>query len=77
MVGDIVFLAFCVYMLSPACSVVSMLIETNQTSPAMEAPMWIVYLALLVGLVLTIIRLIQKYVCMLLDHKKEKRGLES
>ena len=74
--GDIIFLAFCFYMLSPACKVVAMLMETNQTSPAMEAPMWIVYLSLLVGFILTIIRLIQKYVCMLLDHMKAKRGLE-
>jgi len=75
-IGDVVLLAFCVYMLQPSYNIITKLISTNQTSPAMEAPMWIVYLSLLVGFCLTIFRIVQKYILKVMS-KKSKGGEEA
>ena len=69
-IQDIFFFVFCCYMLPYAFKAVKMLIKTNQHSPAMQIPMYAVYVALLIGLILTIFRLVQKYVIILKDAKK-------
>jgi TRAP-type C4-dicarboxylate transport system permease small subunit len=40
------------------------LIASGQTSTAMRLPMWIVYLGLEIGWILTLLRFVQKYVIM-------------
>lgn len=69
-IGDLFFLGFCLYMLRPSMSTLVNMIAKGQTSPAMEAPMWIVYLSLIVGFCLTIFRLIEKYVRKIVDRRR-------
>ncbi len=75
-IQDIFFFVFCCYMLPYAFKAVKMLIKTNQHSPAMQIPMYAVYVALLIGLILTIFRLVQKYVIILKDAKKVNHTTE-
>lgn len=60
-IGDVFFLGFCIFMIIPGIDVINGLIETKQTSPAMELSMYFVYFSLLIGLLLSIFRLLQKY----------------
>ena len=57
--GDIIFLAFCVIIAVTTYTLVLKQSASGQTSPAMGIPMWIVYLAPCVGFALTSIRQIQ------------------
>jgi TRAP-type C4-dicarboxylate transport system permease small subunit len=68
-IGDAFFLAFCVYMIRPSITTLQGLYRTWQTSPALEIPMFFVYLSLLVGFILTILRLLQKYYMMIFKKK--------
>ena len=49
-----------------------MLIASGQKSPAMGVPMYLVYISLMGGFLLTIVRMIQKYV-LLLAGKGDKK----
>jgi TRAP-type C4-dicarboxylate transport system permease small subunit len=71
-IGDIFLLGFCLYLFKPGLKVLKFLIRTNQTSPAMELPMYWVYLALFIGLCLTIFRVIQKYSMSIIKKRKNK-----
>ena len=75
-IQDIFFFVFCCYMLPYAFKAVKMLIKTNQHSPAMQIPMYAVYVALLIGLILTIFRLVQKYVIIFRTAKKTNHTTE-
>ena len=68
--GDAVLFLFCIYMIKPGISVIQLLIRSGQTSPAMGIPMHYVYLSLMFGLVLSILRLIQKYTLLLINWRK-------
>jgi TRAP-type C4-dicarboxylate transport system permease small subunit len=70
--ADLSFLTFSAYMIKPGISVVESLIETGQTSPAGEIPMYIVYAGLLVGFLLVLFRIIQKYIMKFLQKKSPK-----
>jgi TRAP-type C4-dicarboxylate transport system permease small subunit len=61
-IDDVLFLVFAVYLIKPSLRVIQKLIETYQVSPALRMPMYIVYLGLLVGILLTLLRLIQKFI---------------
>ncbi|MDO5022086.1 MAG: TRAP transporter small permease [Eubacteriales bacterium] len=69
-IGDIFFFAFCVYMIGPSITTLKGLWKTWQTSPAMEIPMFFVYISLLFGFILSILRLLQKYY-MLIFKKRD------
>ena len=71
-VCDVGFAPFCIYMIQPGWNVISQLIESGQTSSAMRLPMYIVYLALFCGLILSLIRLVQKYVLKFMGRGKGK-----
>lgn len=60
-IGDVFFIAFLIYMIKPGIDVITFLINTNQTSPAVELPMYIVYFSLLFGIFLSLFRYSQKY----------------
>lgn len=62
---DMVFLAFCVYMVQPAYAGVRALIRNGQTSAAMDMPMYLVYMSLFIGFILAIFRFVQKYVLLI------------
>ena len=59
-VAYLLFLAFAVFIVYYGIMVVGMQISSGQVSPAMGLPMQYVYAAPVVGMILTIIRLIQK-----------------
>lgn len=61
-IQDILFLTFCIYLIKPGINVITKLISTEQTSPALNLYMYYVYVSLLVGLVLALFRFAQKYV---------------
>lgn len=60
LVGDLVMLAFFSYMLYGAWGVTTGMYESGQTSPAIELPMYYVYVATIVGFGLCIVRLLQR-----------------
>lgn len=70
-VCDLGFAFFCVYMLKPGYKVVAQLISSGQTSSAMKLPMFLVYLALFLGLIFSLLRLLQKYILKFLDWRKK------
>lgn len=61
-ITDILVVGFCVFMLRPALNSVQFIFNSGQVSPAMEIPMFVVYIPLAVGLVLSIIRMVEKYI---------------
>lgn len=50
---------FCAALFVYGCQLVSFTIELEQTSPAMEIPMWIPYLAIPIGSALMVLRFLQ------------------
>lgn len=56
---EIIVLVFFAYLFVKSIPVVNMIKESGQTSPAMEIPMYIVYLSAIVGFLLAVIRSIQ------------------
>lgn len=70
--AEISFLIFAIYMISPGFSVIQSLVTTGQTSPAGEIPMYIVYLGLLVGFILVLFRISQKYILKLIQLMQKK-----
>ncbi len=75
-IGDLFFLLFCAYMIKPGITVIYFLKNSNQLSPAMQFPMLFVYAALWIGLLLTIVRLIQKYYLKIKGRQVMKKEAE-
>lgn len=71
-IGDLFFIAFAAYMVKPGIDVIKFLVGTNQTSPALELPMYVVYTSLLLGILLTLIRYLQKYITIIFGKGVEK-----
>lgn len=71
LIGDLIYLSFCCYLVAPGASVLVKLVESNQLSSATLTPMWIVYLSLQVSLILSIFRLVQKWVLRFLNRNRE------
>lgn len=71
LVQDLLFLVFCLIMVQPSLSGVSLLMDSGQTSPAMQVPMFLIYISLLAGFLLAIFRLLQKHALRLLNRNKE------
>ncbi len=74
---DAGFFCFCVYLIKPGINVVSQLYLSAQTSSAMKLPMFLVYLPLLLGLMFSILRLIEKYMLKLAIHFHQKGDAKS
>lgn len=70
---DLGLLAFSIYMIGPGYRVISQLYESHQTSSALGLPMYVVYFALLLGLILMLFRLAQKYVLLFLAVRKHNK----
>lgn len=62
---EVVVLVFFLYLFIKSIPVVDMIIESGQVSPAMEIPMYFVYLSAVVGFLLAVIRTIQSLVQMI------------
>lgn len=70
-VCDLGYASFCIYMLKPGYNVVAQLFTSGQTSSAMKLPMFIVYLPLLIGLILSLLRLVQKYTLKFINFRNK------
>ena len=69
-IGDMIFLGFCIFMIPVGIDLLQFMWGSWQTSPAMGIPMFFVSLSLFAGLVLSILRFIEKYVCLFLGRNK-------
>ena len=73
--GDAAVGVLCALLVRPGWKVVAMLLKTRQLSAALQMPMAYVYLAMLVGVILTIVRILEKYGKKLIRlSKREKEG---
>lgn len=80
-VSDVIMVFFFAYMLSGGVTVTISMIETNQTSPALLLPMYLVYGATMVGFPLSLVRLVQRLYFMVknpeagyMEHLSKGRG---
>ena len=55
-IGDVLFLGFCLFICWTAWGIIGRQLKLEQNSPAMQMPMWILYAAPMVGFGLTAIR---------------------
>lgn len=80
-VSDIIMIFFFAYMLRGGVTVTLSMIETNQTSPALLLPMYLVYGATVIGFPLALVRLVQRLYFMIknpeaayMDHLSQGKG---
>lgn len=71
-ISSLIFLVFCVLLLKSGITLTASMIKNNQVSPAMEIPLWWIYLSIPVGAADMIVRIIQSYL-RTLKAKKEER----
>jgi C4-dicarboxylate transporter, DctQ subunit len=71
-VKTLVVIAFSVVIVSLSLKIMMAQMSMEQTSPALQMPMWIAYAAMPVGCVLMIIRSIQNLVGEFLENRKNK-----
>lgn len=69
--GDVFYMGFCVAMILPGITTVQSVMKMGSSSAAIGLPMWIVYLSFLIGSILTVIRMIEKYIVLIRARKKE------
>jgi len=69
---DAFIVALCVFLLRPAFDSVEFIRNSGQVSPAMSIPMYIVYIPLAAGLILTLIRMAEKYIKYLLEFIRSR-----
>lgn len=74
--GDAAMLVLAGLLVSPGVKVVQTLMKTGQISAALRLPMGYVYLGLLVGAVLTVLRLAEKYCKRLLKFLRTRNAEE-
>ncbi|MDR2210603.1 MAG: TRAP transporter small permease [Spirochaetaceae bacterium] len=72
--GNLLFLAFALFVIFTSFELVQKQIKLKQQSPAMHIPMWVVYSAPLCGFVLTSVRQLQ---VIILDIRDLKKGGET
>ena len=65
-VCDIAVIAVSVYLMGPGLDVLSQLAATGQKAASTHVPMYLVYASMWVGLALSIIRILERYIKMLL-----------
>lgn len=76
-VCDIALIVFAVYLMRPGLNVLSQLAATGQRAASTHVPMYVVYASMWVGLALSIVRIIERYIKLLLrrsSHKEDKEG---
>ncbi len=73
-VGDLIYLGFCLFMIGPGISAIKRLITSNQLSSALQLPIWIVYLSFLIGIVLSVLRLVQKFALLAIATSARRKG---
>lgn len=77
-VSEIVLTAFFCYMSVEGMKSIISIMGSGTTSPALRIPMWIVYTSFWLGCVLSLIRLVQRWIKKLLNRKdSRKEGIEN
>lgn len=69
---DIAMVAASVWMISPGRKVISGLMQTGQQGASTHVPMWVVYASIWVGFGLSILRIVEKYLKLLLVKNQKK-----
>ena len=67
-ISDLALFVFCVYLMKPGYEMMSSIAKAEQLSVALEIPMWIVYLSFFIGMILTMLHLIAKYIGMFIHR---------
>lgn len=70
-IQDIVTTAFLVYLIPAGIEVLKFFIKTGQRSSGLNVPMLFIYVSLMVGIILSLFRMIQKWIVVLKNNKKE------
>ena len=60
-IQDLIYFVFLLYLIRPTIEVLQQFVTNPQASPAMRIPMQFVYASFMVGIILSIFRMIQKY----------------
>lgn len=71
---DIALLVVAVIMILPGQGVLVQLAKMNQTSAAMNIPMYFIYASMWIGLILTILRIVEKYIKLLVKCIQKGRS---
>jgi TRAP-type C4-dicarboxylate transport system permease small subunit len=74
--ADICFIALCIFMLGPSIEATTFIRDSGQFSAAMQLPIYIIYLPLIVAFVLVLIRIAEKYIKYFLAYKNKNKLAE-
>lgn len=72
-IQDAIYFLFLLYVFSPSVSILQKFSTNPQTSPAMKIPMQFVYVSFLIGIILAIFRLIEKYCIKIWEYRNRKK----
>lgn len=75
-VCDIAVIAVSVYLMGPGLGVLSQLAATGQKAASTHIPMYLVYASMWVGLALSIVRILERYIKMLLHRSSRAENKE-
>ena len=75
--GDLTLLAIVLYLLKPGWLVVEKVANTGQLTTALRLPIKYINMFLIVGFVMTIFRIVEKYVKLFITKAKNKRAEET
>lgn len=69
-IGDVISLGWCVFVVFTGWSLLGKVIKSGQISPAMSIPMYLIYLAPCIGYVLSSVRCVQTIMLRVQNYKK-------
>ena len=73
---DIVLAAFALYLLGPGFHVLELLAQTGQRAAATRVPMYFIYASMWVGLLLSVIRIAERYIKKLFFSIRRRKEVE-
>ena len=71
---DIALIVVAMFMIMPGRGVLVQLANMNQTSAALNIPMYFIYASMWIGLILTVLRIVEKYIKLLVKCIQKGRG---
>ena len=74
---DITLLALAVYLFRPGYGVLLQLAKTHQMTATTHIPMYFVYSSMWVGLILSVVRIVEKYIKLLVSRLRSGGGKEN
>ena len=78
-IGDVFLVAICIFLLPTAVDAIIMIRASGQITPALEMPFYIVYIPYAVGMVLLVVRVVEKnirYAMQIYTNIKNKNNAE-